>query len=202
MTRQCMATLTRLSKFSRPTLGRRILPTQQRGFIGIARIKPMLKSTLRALWLLPLILSLFSATDARAQGQVAGPPNAILCNQGAQINNATSTSVFSLASGVTNQRIYLCGWHVTTQSSGATFQIFTGTSSGSSINCLAGVAGTGFPGTAVSPSTLTPSLAVSSTAPATDHIDFAMVQGQVGAALCIGITTLSSASAMVYFSQF
>lgn len=167
----------------------------------------MLRSMLRASLKWLLILSLFSATEAFAQGQVAGPPNAILCNQAAQVTVTAVSSIFAGVSGVTGQRVYICGWHVTAQSSGGTFQVITGTSSGTTINCLGGVAGSGVPGTGsttvpVSTTTLTPSLAVSSTAPATDHIDYAMLQGTISQPLCIAATTLSSLAIMVYFSQF
>lgn len=162
----------------------------------------MLRSMLQGLlkWLLILGLS-FGASQAFAQGSSAGPPNAILCNQGAQLSNANTTSIFAMVSGVAGQRVYLCGWHVTAASSNAIFQIITGTSSGSSINCLGGVAGTGVTG-AVSTTTITPSLAVNNTAPATDHIDYAMVQAPTGQPLCLAVTTASSIGAMLWFSQF
>jgi hypothetical protein len=123
--------------------------------------------------------------QADSQGQVAGPPNAILCNQGAQIGPTSAVSAFTAVTSVTAKTVFLCGWHVTATSGFAAF-----------FQISQGACGT-------SMAAMTPSLAVTNTAPATDHIDFAMISTGVGQSLCFSNNTLnSSVSAVLWFSQF
>lgn len=143
--------------------------------------------------LLLLLGLLLCPSLAFAQGQVAGPPNAILCNQMTSFGPTTGASVFSVTSPSTlqgSQRVYLCGWHITTQNATAgTFQIIQGVVSGG-IQCGAQA------------STITPSLAVSNTAPSTDHIDFAFTQTpSTGAQVCVN-SAGTSVSGLIYFTQF
>ena len=97
--------------------------------------------------------------DRPTQAQV-GPSNQILCNKlaSATLTGTGSTVTTSLMSGLTGQTIVICGWHVTQSGTTAgTFQLEYGTQGGP----------------CTSPTVLTPAFSVSSTAPATDHIDYA-----------------------------
>lgn len=152
----------------------------------------MLRGLLKSL-LIPGLL--FVANAAWAQGQVAGPPNAILCNQLGTWGPTTGNSVFNITSpsAGSTQRVYICGWHVTTQNSQSSesFQLIMGALSSGAVNC----------GAAPGAQTVTPSLAVSNTAPSTDHIDFAMAQTGQGQQLCVS-TIGTSIAGIIYFSQF
>src|SRR5262249_58519609 len=99
----------------------------------------------------------------------------ILCNKTATLAPAAAgtTQLVAPASGVT---ISICGWHVTTTSTAGTFQIFVGTGATCGTNTV----------------NMTPALAVSSSAPSSDHIEFASFSGATGAWLCI--TTVTSAT--------
>lgn len=153
----------------------------------------MLRGLLKSLLILGLLCA---ASAAFAQGQVAGPPNAILCNQLGTFGPTTANSVFNITSPSTSQglqRVYICGWHVTTQASVSTesFQLLMGSISSGALNCAGGTGA----------QTVTPSLAVSSTAPSTDHIDFAMAQTGQGQQLCVN-TIGTSMSGIIYFTMF
>lgn len=133
---------------------------------------------------LGLVLSLFAG--AQAQPSIIGPPNAIQCNQGASFAAASATTT-NVITAVAGQRIYICGWHITsTQSAANTFQLEYGTGSGCS-----------------SPTTITPALVVTSTAPATDHMQFAVTQTAVGAQFCVVTTgTTVGTNGVIWFAQF
>jgi hypothetical protein len=107
-----------------------------------------------------LLFALWPKENAQSQGGLIGPANAILCSQISN-NNLTgtgSTVTTSLVAGVAGQTIVICGWHVTQSGTTAgTFQLEYGTQGGP----------------CTSPTVLTPAFSVSSTAPATDHIDYA-----------------------------
>ena len=97
--------------------------------------------------------------DGPTQAQV-GPPNNIQCNQLSNLNlTGTGSSVTtSVVAGVAGQTIVICGWHVTESGTTAgTFQLEYGTQGGP----------------CTSPTVMSPGFSVSSTAPATDHIDYA-----------------------------
>jgi hypothetical protein len=95
-----------------------------------------------------------------AQGGLVGPGNAILCSQITN-NNLTGTGATvttSLVNGVAGQTIVICGWHVTQSGTTAgTFQLVYGTQGGP----------------CTSPTVMTPAFSVTSTAPATDHVELA-----------------------------
>jgi hypothetical protein len=131
----------------------------------------------------------FALACAGAQAQPAnvGPPNAIQCNQVA-VANVVSATTTSLVAGVANQRVFVCGWHVTsTQSAANTFTIEYGTQGGP----------------CTSPTVLTPNFVVTSTAPSADHQTFASFQTPTGAQLCVLTTgTTVGTAVFVYFAQF
>lgn len=133
---------------------------------------------------LALALLLGLATLALAQ-QTVGPPNAILCNQGALANglNTNGTSqVIALSAGKT---IYICGWAATNTQSSGNFWLSAGTGT----NC-----GTGN-------TSLTVALGVNSNAPVVDHIPYAIFSAPASQAICITPST-STINAMIWYSQF
>jgi hypothetical protein len=139
---------------------------------------------MKRLWV-ALFLWLGLAGAALAQGQV-GPPNQILCNKVATFSGLSANTV--LISAVTNQRIIVCGWHVTsTSATSTTFSITAGTQT--TTPCDTGTI------------TFTPALNVTLTAPSADHVDFGVLGTNLSQAVCI---TPSNAgiSGLVYYSQF
>ena len=133
-----------------------------------------------------LLLLALLPRGADAQGTM-GPPNPIQCNQQAIANIATATTT-ALVSGVAGKSIYICGWHVTsTQSAANTFSF------------VSGIQG----GPCGSPASLTPTFAVTSTAPSSDHVDYSHLQVPVGAQLCVVTTGATVGTAvLVWFNQF
>jgi hypothetical protein len=112
----------------------------------------------RLLFALGLCLTLGSS--ALSQGTVIGPGNPILCGQQipTQVPIGVSGST-KIISGALNKTIAICGWHVTNSAAAGTFQLTYGTGT----NCGTGTVN------------LTPAFTVTSTAPATDHIDYAVM---------------------------
>ena len=129
-------------------------------------------------------LALLLPPGARAQPAIVGPPNAIICNGAAQTAIGVSGQTQTVA-GVAGRSIYICGWHVTNSGASGTFQLSYGTGS----NCGTGNA------------LVTPAFTVTSTAPATDHIDYAVVQVPAGNALCIN-PSVATIAAIIWFAQF
>ncbi len=135
-----------------------------------------------------LLLLCLLATPAYGQGgPTVGPTNAPLCNKIATAAPVSATTT-ALISGVANQIINLCGWHVTSnQSSVTTFQIEYGTQGGP---CS-------------SPTTITPAFSVTSTAPSGDHQQLAVYTVPAGAQVCVVTTgTTVGQQIILYYSQF
>jgi hypothetical protein len=136
--------------------------------------------------LLGLLGSLWACT---AQAQM-GPPNPTLCNQTATFSGvATNTQ---LVAAVTGKIIYVCGWHITNSAASGTF-LFT---TGQGVLC------------ATNTVNVTPALTVTSTAPSSDHIEFAAwsapltsTNPPVPSAVCVtpSVTTISG---VLYYSQY
>jgi hypothetical protein len=133
-----------------------------------------------------IFLGLVAAVPAFAQSTV-GPGQQILCPQEAMATVATATTT-SLVNGDPSKLIVVCGWHVTsTQSASTTFQLIYGTQGGP---CS-------------SPTNITPPFSVTSTAPSSDHIDYATFTIPKGAQLCVVTTGATVGQAiLVYYSQF
>jgi hypothetical protein len=151
-----------------------------------------LKGVVRG-WGLGLALCLALGPSALSQPAPVGPPNAIICNLGAQATVATATTTSLVAAktggvGGVGQSIYICGWHVTsTQSTSTTFQLEYGTQGGP--------CGT--------PTAITPAFSVTSTAPSADHIDYATLIAPAGTQLCVVTTgTTVGQAILVYYAQF
>jgi len=128
--------------------------------------------------------------DRPTQAQV-GPSNQILCNKlaSATLTGTGSTVTTSLMSGLTGQTIVICGWHVTESgTTSGTFQLISGTQGGP--------CGT--------PTVITPGFSVSSTAPATDHVDYASLSLPMSSQLCV-VTTGAATSTLqigIWAAQF
>lgn len=120
----------------------------------------------------------------KANAQV-GPPNTILCNQFA-LQGASQTTIISLTTGISGKIIALCGWHVT--NSVASSQNFT-LVSGTGTNC-----------TTTSTIAAGP-FSVTSSAPSTDHIEFASLSLASGNNLCV-LSSGTNLSIGVWLSQF
>ncbi len=129
-----------------------------------------------------VILAVFF-TDDEVEAQL-GPPNQIQCNQTA-ILNAAAAGTTQLVTGVTGQRVYMCGWHFTTTTTAGTFQLLVGTGA-----------------TCTTPTNFTPAVAISSTAPSADHIEFVSLNGAAGQSLCVTTVTSATITGQVWFSQF
>lgn len=128
-------------------------------------------------WKLPFIigffslgafLGIFTAPPQVVQAQV-GPANTILCNQLVFQNTSTGV-VQTLLAGSTGKIIAICGWHVTTTTSvSQSFQLISGTGT----NC------------GTTSSIVTPAFQLTSSAPSTDHIEFASLSLASGNNLCV-----------------
>ncbi len=136
------------------------------------------------------LLALLALAGAQALGQggpTVGPTNAPLCNKigTAAPASATTTAVIS---GVAGQIINICGWHVTSNQSGVTtFQFEYGTQGGP----------------CTSPTTITPAMSVTSTAPSVDHQQLAVFTVPAGAQVCVVTTgTTVGQGIVVWYSQF
>lgn len=135
--------------------------------------------------LLAVALLLWPSVCWAQGGAVAGPPNAILCNQTATFTGAAALTTISGATSTSPARVYVCGWHVTsTSSTTTTFQLETGT-------------GTNCAGNAV---VITPALNVTITAPSADHIDYAAWQTAQGGEVCVNAP--ATVNGLIYFSTF
>lgn len=137
---------------------------------------------------LPVLGLLLALWAQPAFSQQTGPPNQILCGRQA-IATVASAATTSLVAGVSTTSIMVCGWHVTTSNSAnaSTFQLIYGTQGGP--------CGT--------PTNLTPAFSVTSTAPSSDHIEFATFQVPIGQQLCVVSTGATvQLSILVYYSQF
>jgi len=140
-----------------------------------------------------LLFVLTSAVPASAQGPIVGPGQPILCPFTAQAN-VTSATTTQLVAGNTSQRIFICGWHVTSiLSTSATFQFTYGT------GATCATASTG---------NVTPPFNVTSTAPSADHGTYASFQipptgAPTGANICIVTGTGTTGTAvLLYYSIF
>jgi hypothetical protein len=142
-----------------------------------------MKRLLIALGLLALAL----IPRADAQAPIVGPGQFIMCPFSFQ-TNITSATTTQLVAGVTGQRVYVCGWHVTSISAtSSTFQFEYGTGA----SCT-------------TPTVLTPPFNVTSTAPSADHQTYAIgPNGGAGQTLCAVTTgTPTGTAVLVYYSQF
>lgn len=128
---------------------------------------------------------------AQAQGPIVGPGQTILCSNplrggvpsGGFVGTAALAQIQGMG-GIAGQSIYICGWHITNSAASGTFAFSYGTGT----NC-----GTGT-------TVLIPPVNVSSSAPATDHIDYAFIQIPAGNSLCQNST--ATVSGAVWFNQF
>jgi hypothetical protein len=122
--------------------------------------------------------------SAQAQGPIVGPGNLLICPRLATLAVGPST-ITQIVPAVTGQSISICGWHITNTGTTGTFSLSSGTGS----NC-----GTGT-------NLFIPPQNVTSTAPATDHIDYAIFTLPISTALCI-TPSVATIAAVVYYNQF
>lgn len=120
------------------------------------------------------------ATEAEAQ---LGPPNQILCNATAPFTGTGAAA--TVITGAAGKTIYLCGWHMTNTAATGSFAITTGTTA----SCGTGTV------------TWTPTMSVTSTAPTTDHIEFASLSAAAGANVCVN-ATVTTVTGVLWYSQF
>lgn len=133
---------------------------------------------------LALALVAYVALTCAALAQQVGPTNQILCNKQALLA-AGPTAITRIQTGVASQNISICGWHVTNTGATGTFSLSYGTGT----NC-----GTGT-------TTIIPAMNVTSTAPSSDHIDYAWFTLPAGVDLCI-TPSVATVSAIIYTAQF
>lgn len=129
--------------------------------------------------LLALGLALL-AWGAQAQSPL-GPPNQLLCNKQAQFSGVSVAT--QLVAAATGETVVLCGWHVTNSGATGTFQFNNGTGAACGTNTAA----------------MTPVFSVTSTAPSSDHVDYAQMQTPVSAALCV-TPSVSTISGIVWYN--
>jgi len=134
--------------------------------------------------LLALGLCLAVSSSAQAQGPIVGPGQFVLCPKTVTLAVGPS-AITQILAAQTGQAIFICGWHVTNTAAAGTFSLSYGTGS----NC-----GTGT-------TTIIPAQNVTSTAPATDHIDYAFFNTPVSQALCI-TPSVATIAAVIYTNQF
>lgn len=132
---------------------------------------------------LALVCALLFPGLALAQSPI-GPPNQILC-AGAKTFSGVSAAT-SLVSAVTNNWVFICGWHVTNTAASGTFQFEYGTQTTNP--CDTGT-------TAV-----TPVFNVTSSAPSADHVDYAQIAVPRGNQLCV-VPSVTTIAGMVWFYQ-
>jgi hypothetical protein len=135
-----------------------------------------------------ILLLVLAPTMAYGQGAPIGPNGGILCNQLVGISKTTAAT--TLVNGVPGQVISICGWFGTSaQSSPTSFQLISGSQGGP----------------CGSPVTLTPTIAVTSSAPADDHVDNVSITIPQGQQLCITTATFGGPISLqigVWFSQY
>lgn len=136
----------------------------------------------RFLLALGILLSLCAGADSQAP--IVGPGQAIICTAIATLAVGPSAAT-QIVAAVTGQSIKICGWHITNTGATGTFALESGTGT----NC------------ASSTVTTVPAQNVTSTAPATDHIDFASIQLPISTALCI-VPSVATIAAVVYYTQY
>ena len=129
-----------------------------------------------------LLLCFGLASAALAQ---IGPANQIMCNQ--LVSQAASTaSLATILTGAIGKVIVICGWHVTNSSGTvATFQLSQGTGT----NCV------------TTNTIITPAFNVTSSAPSTDHVEFASLSLTSGNNLCI-ISSQTTLQPAVWVGQY
>ena len=120
----------------------------------------------------------------KAQGPIVGPGQPILCVSAAPFA-VGPTTLTTIVAGVAGKAINVCGWHITNTGTTGTFAFSTGTG----VNCV------------TSPTQIVPPQNVTSTAPITDHIDYAFLTIPGGQSLCI-LPSVATIAAIVYYNQF
>jgi hypothetical protein len=139
---------------------------------------------------LALGLALFAGPSALSQPAIVGPSNAILCNNAA-ILAVGSTGLTKIITGVAGKAIFICGWHITNTGATGTLAISIGTGANCGSNTVAVV----------------PAINVTSSAPSSDHIDYATIQtplaGVAGTPydLCVN-PSVATIMTLVWYSQF
>ncbi len=142
----------------------------------------MRKLGLALSFLASLGLSLWAWTlPVRAQ---IGPGNQVMCNQ-LVFQTVSSIALATILAGVAGKTIFVCGWHVTNNTTAATFQL----SSGTGTNC------------ATTNTNITPAFSVTSNAPATDHVEFATLSLAQGNSLCI-ISSAATLQPAIWVGQY
>ena len=138
-----------------------------------------------------LALGLFFALSpsALSQGPIVGPGQPILCVTAATLAVGPST-ITRIITGVSGKSINICGWHITNTGATGTFSFSIGTGT----NC------------GTNTSVVVPAQNVTSTAPITDHIDYAFLTipsttGGLPTDLCI-TPSVATIAAVVYYNQF
>ena len=136
-----------------------------------------------------LALALLALSGAQAQGPIVGPGQPILCVTAVSLAVGPST-ITRIIQGVSGKGINICGWHITNTAASGTFSFSIGTGT----NC------------GTNTSVVIQPQSISSTAPVTDHIDYAFLSvppltGGVPTDLCI-TPSVATIAAVVYYNQF
>lgn len=119
-----------------------------------------------------------------ASAQAIGPTNQIFCNKVATLAVGPS-SITQIIAANAGQTISVCGWHVTNTAASGTFSFQYGTGS----NC-----GTGT-------TTIIPALNVTSSAPSSDHLDYAQIGVPISNAFCV-TPSVATIAVVIYYAQF
>lgn len=129
-------------------------------------------------------IALWLVLAAPAFAETVGPANDVLCNKIATLA-AGPTSITQVIAAVTNQRVFICGWHITNTGATGTFSFQNGTGSNCGTNTV----------------TIIPAQNVTSTAPSADHEQFATFDNPISAAFCI-TPSVATIAGIIYYAQF
>jgi hypothetical protein len=136
---------------------------------------------------LALGICLTLSSSALSQGTIVGPGNLILCQTMGQMAVGPTTATI-VVTGQANKTTAFCGWHITNTGATGTFTITAGQGAGCGTNTV----------------TLVTVQSVTSTAPSTDHTQYATYSAPVGATpynICV-TPSVATIAATIYYVTF
>lgn len=133
-----------------------------------------------------LILALALLGLGPAQAQWIGPPNAVMCNNLANVQAPPAAPGTQIIAGIAGKTTYLCGWHVTNGSGTSqnfSFTTNTGGSCGGTVTTIIGPFST------------------TTTSPSIDHSTYASLSVPPGVNVCV-VGGATAIQAGIWFSQY
>lgn len=142
----------------------------------------MRKLSLILSFLAALSLSLWAWAPLRAEN-VVGNPNLVQCNRTQPFTGTGAAAV--VVAGTLNKTTFICGWHITNTAATGTFAITAGTGTNCGTNTVS----------------VTPAMSITSTAPSTDHIEYAGTSAGLSADLCVS-ATVTTVTGIIWYGQY